>query len=404
MAAGELTGVLFAKSNMTLLDRVKKLYKDNRRVGKIDGIYYDYTCPSPKNYPHQWIWDSCFHAIVLTHFDLERAKREIRTLLRGQKENGFIPCVKIWKRRYLLEDLFYTSKISQPPVIPLAVEIIFEKSKDRKFLTEAYPKSKAFMNWFALNRDSNHNGLIEVVHPWETGIDSTPTFDGQLGIKSPHPGFTEVMFKFLTLNQKVFRSENVLMNSIYAKSLKSMSRMARTIGKGKDTVSFEKRYEEALNALITRCWSSEDEIFYDLDQKGRQVKVKTVSSLMPLILDGLPKKYVGPLVNHLTNKKEFRSEYPIPSVSMDEKTFDPNGGLVLWRGPSWINTNWFISRALLEKGYKKESGIINKKTLQMVEKSGLWEFYNPLNGVGYGQPTFGWSTLVLDMTQTVKDS
>lgn len=397
---------------MTLLDRVIWLYKNNHKTGESSGIHYDYTCPSPGNYPHQWLWDSCFHSIVLTHFDIERAKREIRTLLSGQRENGFLPCCTLWKKRFPFEETFYRTQISQPPVPPIAIEIIYDKSKDLNFLKEVYPKLKAFMKWYAGCRDSNNNGLIEAIHPWETGIDSTPTFDKQLGIRKPHPNFGEFMLKYYwiffryyllgwdekeILSKKIFLSDNLLINSIYAKALKSMSRLALILGNENDFKDFDDRYKVVLAALIKYSWSEEDKIFYDLDENDEQVKIKTISSLMPLILDDLPKKFVEDLIGHLTDKNEYWCEYPIPSVSMDEKTFSSGGGFVLWRGPTWINTNWFITKALLHRGYKKEARIIIDKTAEMVDKSGFWEYYNPLTGEGYGQPSYGWSALVLDM-------
>lgn len=381
----------------SLNEKVKKLLEKNHRIGVSNGVSYDYTCPSPRNYPHQWLWDSCFHAIVLTHIDPGRAKREIKTLLLKQGADGMVPCVSIWKRRFPFEEFFYVNKITQCPVIPIAAELIYERTRDKNFVREVYPKLKKFFHWLAERRDRNGNGLLEIIHPWETGIDSTPTFDKQLGIKNPHPGFAEVIFKLLMLNRKEFRFENVLMNSIYAKALKSMSHLSTAIGESSDAKNFERKYNKTLESLIKYCWSETDRIFYDLDKKGAQVKIKTISSLMPLILDDLPEKFVEDLVGHLTDKKEFWSEYPVPSVSMDEKTFSPGGGFVLWRGPTWVNTNWFISKTLLRRGYKKEARIIIDKTAEMVDKSGFWEYYNPLTGEGYGQPGYGWSALVLDM-------
>jgi len=390
---------------MDILNAVKKLYRNHRKIGKFGNINYDYTCPSPRNYPHQWLWDSCFHAIVLTNFDLHRAKSEIKTLLSAQHKNGFIPCVTIWKRRFPFEEVFYMTRLTQPPVIPLAAQIIYERSRDPSFLKEVYPKLKAFMLWFSENRDSNKNDLIEIIHPWETGIDSTPSFDRQLGIKSNFPSFPEVfirfylvLFRVLILKQNYFVSENVLMNSIYAKSLFSMANLAKIIGKKDDSLLFIKKYKKTKEALTKLCWSKNDEIFYDLDDHGHQIKVKSISSLMPLILLDLPIKIAKPLIEkHLLNKKEFWTPFPIASVPKNARTFDPGDNLVLWRGPTWVNTNWFLVNAIRERGYKKEAQHLVLKTLKMIEKSNFWEFYNPLNGEGYGQPGLGWSALVLDM-------
>jgi hypothetical protein len=118
-----------------LKNRTFRLFNKNRRTGIFNGARYDYTCPSPRNYPHQWLWDSCFHAIVLTNFDLERSKSEIKTLLLNQRGDGFIPCVSIWEKRFPLEGMFYVNKITQPPVIPIAVEIIYESTKDTEIET-----------------------------------------------------------------------------------------------------------------------------------------------------------------------------------------------------------------------------------------------------------------------------
>src|SRR3954462_8217554 len=66
-----------------LLYKAKAVLKQNDRV--------DYTVPAPDLYPHQWLWDSCFIAIGLRHLDLERAKSELVSLLRGQWHNGMLP-------------------------------------------------------------------------------------------------------------------------------------------------------------------------------------------------------------------------------------------------------------------------------------------------------------------------
>ena len=52
-----------------------------------------YIKPGPKQYPHQWNWDSALIALGLSHFDLPRALLEIRSLLTGQWEDGMLPHV-----------------------------------------------------------------------------------------------------------------------------------------------------------------------------------------------------------------------------------------------------------------------------------------------------------------------
>ncbi|HEV7454111.1 MAG TPA: hypothetical protein VGO07_02525, partial [Candidatus Saccharimonadales bacterium] len=90
-----------------------------------------YTIPARGMYPHQWLWDSCFIAIGIRHYDIERAKIEILSLLRGQWENGMVPHMiltpgrkdhpylgvwRSWISPYS-PDHVSTSGITQPPMI-----------------------------------------------------------------------------------------------------------------------------------------------------------------------------------------------------------------------------------------------------------------------------------------------
>lgn len=394
-------GQTFSERETTLEQRVENLLNNNHRIGRLGDVDYDYTCPSPGAYPHQWLWDSSFHSIVLTHLDPDRAKREISTLLSKQQENGFVSCVSIWQKGRPFEELFYVTRITQPPVIPIAVETIYERTKDIDFVKDAYPKLKSFLNWLTEHRDRNGNGLIEIIHPWEDGDDGNPSFDKQLGL-----GYKpSVLRNFAALlrgltkyslmgwdEEKIFRSktfisETVLFNSIYAKALLSMTRLAGLVGEEGDAAIFKTRYEATKKALIDLCWSAEDQIFYDLDQNSKQTGVKNTSSLMPLILPDLPESIAKPLIErHLLNENEFWTPFPIASVARDEKTFNPENSLILWRGPMWVNTNWFLAKGLRNYGYMKEADYLTQKTKEAVDKSGFREFYNPLTGEGCGQP------------------
>ena len=53
--------------------------------------------PAVRDYPFQWFWDSCFHAIVWSRFDPERAADELRGLLAVQDPGGLVPHVVFWK-------------------------------------------------------------------------------------------------------------------------------------------------------------------------------------------------------------------------------------------------------------------------------------------------------------------
>lgn len=391
------------------------LFIENLRKGINSGHPYEYTCPSPGFYPYQWLWDSSLHGIAFRHAAPDRAKQETETLLSKQKENGFISCVTIWNKKHFFDELLYMTTITQPPVIPITIEKIYETTHDTDFVRRTYPRAKKFLNWLSRNRDEDGDGLVRIIHPWEDGDDGNPSFDEQMGFgERPNSlAYFYSLFKLVSKyrllgwdeekisTQKLFSAKTALFNSIYARSLFSMSGLSKILGNG-DSDYFDSQYKLTRDAIIRSMWSEKDKIFYNLDQNGKQVAVKTISSLMPLILPDLPGYYSSNLVSHLTNKDEFWTPYPVPSVATNEPTFNPGRGFALWRGPSWVNTNWFLVEGLMQKGYTSTAKTITERTREMVKKSGFREFYNPLTAEGHGAKNFTWSTLVFDMSHSLR--
>ncbi|MBI1952122.1 glycoside hydrolase, partial [Candidatus Saccharibacteria bacterium] len=75
--------------------------------------------------------------------------------------------------------------------------------------------------------------------------------------------------------------------------------------------------------------------------------------------------------------------------------FDPSR---YWQGPTWVNTNWLIIKGLENYGYKDEAGSLRQKTLELVAKNGMNEYFNPVNGHPEGAPNFSWTAaLTIDL-------
>src|SRR5437763_15256924 len=80
--------------------RCEAVLRQNGREGtrRSDGAPFAYTCPSPRRYPWQWYWDSCFTAMVWRHFDPARSRRELESLLTAARADGFIGHTIFWDR------------------------------------------------------------------------------------------------------------------------------------------------------------------------------------------------------------------------------------------------------------------------------------------------------------------
>jgi hypothetical protein len=90
---------------------------------------------------------------------------------------------------------------------------------------------------------------------------------------------------------------------------------------------------------------------------------------------------------------------------MEEPSFRPGWHRFrCWRGPSWINTAWLLAPALRRFGYAAEAEQLLGSCVELVERSGFREYYNPLSGEGLAARRFGWSTLLVDALPSVEDA
>ena len=387
-------------------------------VAEWNGQEYSFVCPSLTGYPFQWFWDSCFHAIALLHLDPEQAKAELRTLMSGALPNGFMPHIIFWemeKQRDFLSrnivgqtDPHYSSTM-QPPIIAYAVERVYQATGDEEFKAMALPVLVNFYRWLRDTRDPDNDGLIAVIQPEEAGTDCSPKYDEALGLgELSNQGFVSALRKIYQayeplrgddqkiLSADLFHFEDVLVNSIYVMGMRSLVRL---LGDSTESAEFNCEAKRTLDALLEKCWDEEVGAFFDLSGIAEKpVRVVTISSLMPLILEDLPRPIVERLVNDwLSSPDHFWTPYPLPSVPASNPKFMPgNPHGFIWRGPSWINTNSFLYHALLNHRYKELADIIATKSIECVEKSGFREYYNPYTAEGLGAKDFGWSTLILD--------
>src|SRR4051812_26102314 len=68
-----------------LLERTRKMLASNR----VQAARGRYTRPARKTYPHQWLWDSCFHSVISDVVgDRSFAHDELRALFRAQEADG----------------------------------------------------------------------------------------------------------------------------------------------------------------------------------------------------------------------------------------------------------------------------------------------------------------------------
>lgn len=420
-----MVGSIGSGERKAILEGAEGLLARNRKSGMDPrtGQAYSYVCPALGHYPWQWFWDSCFHAIALSNIDLELAKSELRSLMASQQEDGFIPHVTYWGRRFVinLASVWQTrislapkcTALMQPPVLAQAVLRVAERSQDRDFLQQSLDKVKRYYLWLHDFRDPDADGLVSVISPYETGMDNLPAYDMAMGAKNPSRLGLQLRARALDVKnlllgrnynldvifkRDMFNVEDVMVNCIYAQGLRATSELCAMAGDEPGRDAFARMAKRTEQAILTKCYDPSAGAFWSLAKKSETpLKALTCASLFPIILESIDTRRLDELVGLLTREDTFWLPYPMPSVARCERSFRPSEEFLIWRGPTWLNVNWFIVKGLERRGYHEVARVIARRSAELVTKSGFREFYNPFTGEGYGAKGFGWSTLVVDM-------
>ncbi len=414
-----------------------------------------YTAPAPNLYPHQWLWDSCFIAIGIRHYDIERAKLEILSILRGQWTNGMVPHMifnrdqkyrrdrniwRSWVNPHAPDDIT-TSGITQPPVLAEAVKRIGELmplAERRSWYRMVWPSLLAYHEWLYYERDPHSEGLTLQIHPWETGLDNTPPWMHELHehilpwwVRAVKAVKLDKFMRFIrrdtrfvpvdqrfdnveamtlfsvqhrlrrkayetnkVLNHSLFTIEDLTFNCILIRANTILQEIAKTI---REEIPHEllERFQKSEKAL-EELWDPYAQEYFSRDFiTHKLLKQSSIASLMPLYAGCITKDRAKILVKSLENEHLFGTAYPVPTVPVSAPEFDADR---YWQGPSWVNMNWMIIDGLKRYGFKDHALALRDTTLEMVENGGFYEYFNPLTGEPLGVPNFSWTAaLTLDL-------
>lgn len=415
-----------------------------------------WTQPAPGLYPHQWLWDSCFVAIGLRHIDIKRAQQELRSLLRGQWSNGMLPHIIFSDQglHYAGRDAWHserhkaaakkvkTTAITQPPVLAEAVVRIGEildTAARRRWYKEMYPALVAFHEWLYKERDPHNEGLVVLMHPWESGLDDTPPWMVALRKNRPWWGkavsgakispWLENRFKVrgnVPLNERISIVDlltvlhnwrelrrcgydlqrvlhhskvpllvDVAFNAILVRANTHLQRIAEELG---EMLPVDLQFSMQRSKGALRTLQDADGMFFPRDFRTRELLTEpSIETFLPLYSGVISQESADKLAAELQNPKTYWLKHPVASVPRTSKYFAANR---YWQGPMWVNMNWFIIDGLRQYGHHKVADELLENTLRTVSAAGMYEYFSPIDGKGHGGAPFSWTAaLVVDMLQ-----
>lgn len=402
-----------------ILQDVQALYEKNRRT--VFG--HQYTIPSPELYPFQWLWDSCFHAITLSHFDLAAAKKELRSAFSRPMPNGLLPHIIYWEYevsqnnwgREMRGDVINkawgvqgTSAITQPPIMAYALWRVYQLDGDKEFAEEQYKVLETYFSYLENGRTFNGDSIAYIINPDESGEDNSPRFDLAQSLPPIHDAPENLdrriermrenatcMFNAKECMSKYFGVADVSFNVLYAQDLDYMSKLAAEFGYTTESNTFTQRAhkvrEDMKSQMKNGC------VFFSYDHLLREpIRVYTWNIFMPLYGGLLEKDEAQQLVDeYYLNKDMFYTPHLLPTTAKTEPSYDPDGGF--WRGPIWIGANYFIYHGLKRYGFDDLAQELKAHSIRLLQQSGFREQYHPETGEGQGAHDFTWGGLVIDM-------
>lgn len=399
---------------------------------------YHFYRPSLSKYSaSQWLWDSGSHMITWSHLNVTNSVLDLRTMLQMQRENGFIPETIFWTNQtagqnaenFLEYGNLETTEITQMPVLAHSLRAIWNKTGDVSLLKEFVPKLVRYWKWWENTRCLSSSGLVSIIHGWESGLDASPMYDEAYNV-SANPSFLGMYAHFVTVMTSYnlyygwnmteilarteapdifdisyldawFYVEDIGLNSVYTQGWGILADLAQQFNStlaaecaGKEQLFTQRIVESGWNAERSRFMSR----WRDIDGSWSFAAAETIQSLLPLMLRHLPKFYAASIVvTQLTQEKKFWLPFPVPTTSADDPSFVPQEVVdLMWRGPTWGFTNWMVMEGLQVHGYSWELNQVMDKWIALVEKSGIWEMYNPLTGAPNGVEGLGMSCIIVD--------
>lgn len=114
-------------------------------------------------------------------------------------------------------------------------------------------------------------------------------------------------------------------NAQQAMSALYISKIADTLNEKEIALKFKKRYfslKANMNALM---WDKEDGFYYDLNEAGAFVKVRTLASYWTFLAELPNEDRFESLTSYLLNPAEFGTRHPFPSLSRSHPDFSEEG-------------------------------------------------------------------------------
>jgi glycogen debranching enzyme len=347
--------------------------------------------PSKIGYVGLWQWDAYFIAVGLRHGDPELAREQLEIAFRFPAADGQLPDVvheqgilassddlpegdraNLRRAGSKVADPSQPVPLTKPPLAAWALRKVLEAEDSPEWAREQLQRVIRSQDWWFTGSDLDGDGMPEYGHPYSSGLDDSPIFDGPIPTASPDLG------AYLVCQDR------------------EIAGLLQQYEPGADTACFLDRAERT-QELLEEMWDAEAARFLARGA-GEEIRSDTVVGLMPLRTGTLPDGIRDALRAAVDDRTRYALPWGLPTVAASDPDFSPER---MWRGPIWINTSALVAEGLEASGCLERARELREQTVRLVvHGGGPHEYYNPFTGFKAERATtaFGWSAaLFIDL-------
>ncbi len=345
---------------------------------------------------HQVLHES-LSMLAYVHLDPESAQNSQRVYMEQQSADGLIAYRHGPRgpQTYPHKDMPTTSA----PFYNWINYEIYQVSRDKLFLEEAYQSGIKYTNWLIKNRDTDQDGtfewgpygIIENVRDWYNAV------------------FQVSKERFLDVDKEDISDELECLDLslMMVKEMRCLSKMASELNLTTESRSWEEKANLLAELINERMWDDKSEFFYSVNKQDhsfyfmtRDLRRQEIIGFLPLWAEAVDQQRADLLVKSLTDPEKFWRKYGVPTLSADDEWYSPYVDYCCkWNGPVWLLWDYMVVDGLYNYGYNElahelSDRMLNAVKLQLSRNHNFWESYSPDNEVLNCPSNYIWDAII----------